>query len=97
MFISLNHNYIKCIFIFIVLPFLVGMHEKRPFLSQNMPDGPLVQDAVHRPPNVGVGGRGVPLGPSWEERNVPDDQLNFRTLSVSMDRLDLEMNPPEDR
>jgi hypothetical protein len=39
----------------------------------------------------------VQLTPSWEEQRLSEDQLNFRTLSVSMDRLDLEMNPPVDR
>jgi hypothetical protein len=37
------------------------------------------------------------MATSWEERNVPDDQLNFRAISASMDRLDLEINPPADR
>lgn len=36
-------------------------------------------------------------GSSWEERALTDDQLNFRTLSASMDKLDLEINPPTDR
>ena len=38
--------------------------------------------------------------PSWETRvgnNLTDDQFNFRALSTSVDRLDLEMNPPTDR
>ena len=26
-----------------------------------------------------------------------EDQLNFRAMSASMDRLDLEINPPTDR
>ena len=30
-------------------------------------------------------------------RQLTDDQLNFRTMSASMDRLDLEINPPTDR
>ena len=78
-----------------------GMQDKRPFLrgnelSQDIPDGHVMQD---RPGMLGntSRNRGVQLTPSWEERNVPEDQLNFRTLSVSMDRLDLELNPPEDR
>ena len=42
--------------------------------------------------------RPVQLTPSWEaQKHVSEDHLNFRTLSVSMDRLDLEMNPPVDR
>eukprot|EP00095_Tigriopus_kingsejongensis_P011399 maker-scaffold68_size422247-snap-gene-3.19 protein:Tk11399 transcript:maker-scaffold68_size422247-snap-gene-3.19-mRNA-1 annotation:"hypothetical protein DAPPUDRAFT_300160" len=44
-----------------------------------------------------IDGHAVQLTPSWEERNVPEDQLNFRNFSQSMDRLDLEMNPPRDR
>ena len=40
----------------------------------------------------------VRLTPSWEERpNLGEDQLNFRAISASMDRLDLEINPPADR
>ena len=77
------------------------MQDKMPFargnnLSQNIPDGNVMQDGSGM---LGVhsGGRGVHLGPSWQERNAPEDQINFRTLSVSMDRLDLELNPPEDR
>ena len=42
--------------------------------------------------------RPVQLTPSWEaQKHASEDRLNFRTLSVSMDRLDLEMNPPVDR
>ena len=42
--------------------------------------------------------RPVQLTPSWEaQKHASEDHLNFRTLSVSMDRLDLEMNPPVDR
>ena len=42
------------------------------------------------------------LHSSWEDvsrntNNALANQLNFQTLSVSMDRLDLEMNPPNDR
>jgi hypothetical protein len=77
------------------------MQEKRPFLrgnnmSQDIPGGHAMQDGPGRLGTT-TGNRGVPLAPSWEGRNVPEDQLNFRTLSVSMDRLDLELNPPEDR
>ncbi len=41
----------------------------------------------------------VQLAPSWEERanQMTDDQLNFRTLSASMDKLDMEIHPPRDR
>ena len=42
----------------------------------------------------------IPAGltPTWDElKNFQDNQMNFQTLSVSMDRLDLEMNPPVDR
>lgn len=78
------------------------MQEKRPFLRgnnlpQDIPDGHVMHDGPGIRGATGGGGRGVQLTPSWEERNVSEDQLNFRTLSVSMDRLDLEMNPPEDR
>ena len=75
------------------------MQEKSPFLRSNntaIPDGHLMPDGLGTR-GVAGRGRGVQLAPSWEERNVSEDQLNFRTLSVSMDRLDLEMNPPEDR
>ncbi|XP_044727243.1 equilibrative nucleoside transporter 1 [Chrysoperla carnea] len=37
----------------------------------------------------------VRLTPAWEEVNVPDDELNFRTIST--DQANLEMNPPKDR
>ena len=38
------------------------------------------------------------LTPSWDDlKHFNNDQMNFQTLSVSMDRLDLEMNPPLDR
>jgi hypothetical protein len=39
----------------------------------------------------------IQLTPSWEDRNAPQDQLNFHNFSVSMDRLDMEINPPIDR
>ena len=73
------------------------MQDKMPFarannLTQDMPDGNVMQDG---PGMLGVNSqnRGIHPGQNWEERNAPE----FRTLSVSMDRLDLELNPPEDR
>lgn len=37
----------------------------------------------------------VKLTPSWEESNLPNEELNFR--GVTMETADLEMNPPKDR
>ncbi|CAH0396086.1 unnamed protein product [Bemisia tabaci] len=37
----------------------------------------------------------VKLTPAWEEKNLPNDELNFK--SVTMDQADLEINPPNDR
>ena len=37
----------------------------------------------------------VRLTPAWEETNLPNDELNFK--GVTMERARLEMNPPRDR
>ncbi|XP_068984794.1 NADPH-dependent diflavin oxidoreductase 1 isoform X4 [Bombus flavifrons] len=37
----------------------------------------------------------VRLSPGWEGTGRPDDELNFR--GVTMDQADLELNPPKDR
>lgn len=37
----------------------------------------------------------VRLTPAWEGRNLPDDELNFK--SMTMDRAKLETQPPRDR
>ncbi|XP_023724605.1 equilibrative nucleoside transporter 1 isoform X2 [Cryptotermes secundus] len=37
----------------------------------------------------------VRLTPAWEETNLPNDELNFK--GVTMERAVLEMNPPTDR
>jgi hypothetical protein len=37
----------------------------------------------------------VRLTPAWEETNLPDDELNFK--GVTMEQAVLEMNPPTDR
>ncbi|CAG5076571.1 Similar to SLC29A1: Equilibrative nucleoside transporter 1 (Homo sapiens) [Cotesia congregata] len=37
----------------------------------------------------------VRLSPGWESTDKPDDELNFR--SVTMDQVDLELNPPKDK
>lgn len=37
----------------------------------------------------------VRLTPAWEETNLPNDELNFK--GVTMEQADLEMNPPKDR
>lgn len=37
----------------------------------------------------------VRLTPAWEELNRPNDELNFRDLT--MEQAHLEMNPPVDR
>ncbi|XP_057340932.1 equilibrative nucleoside transporter 1 isoform X1 [Microplitis mediator] len=37
----------------------------------------------------------VRLSPGWEGTDKPDDELNFRSLT--MDQVDLELNPPKDR
>lgn len=37
----------------------------------------------------------VRLTPAWEETNLPNDELNFK--GVTMEQAQLEMNPPVDR
>ncbi|XP_065200942.1 equilibrative nucleoside transporter 1-like [Planococcus citri] len=37
----------------------------------------------------------VRLTPAWEEKNLPNDVLNFK--SVTMEQAELETNPPKDR
>jgi hypothetical protein len=37
----------------------------------------------------------VRLTPAWEETNLPNDELNFK--GVTMEQAVLEMNPPRDR
>lgn len=37
----------------------------------------------------------VRLTPAWEENNLPNDELNFKSLS--MDDAVLETDPPKDR
>lgn len=37
----------------------------------------------------------VRLTPAWEENNLPNDELNFKSLS--MEDAVLETNPPKDR
>ncbi|XKL62929.1 hypothetical protein PGB90_002762 [Kerria lacca] len=37
----------------------------------------------------------VKLTPAWEEKNLPNDVLNFK--SVTMEQAELETNPPKDR
>ncbi|XP_014218272.1 equilibrative nucleoside transporter 1 isoform X2 [Copidosoma floridanum] len=41
------------------------------------------------------GAEPVRLSPGWEGTNRPDDELNFK--GVTMDQADLELNPPKDR
>jgi hypothetical protein len=36
----------------------------------------------------------VRLTPAWEETNLPNDELNFKDLT--MEQADMEMNPPRD-
>jgi hypothetical protein len=36
----------------------------------------------------------VRLTPAWEETNLPNDELNFK--DVTMEQAVLEMNPPRD-
>jgi len=54
-------------------------------------------DVPPTPCDSPVAGFVEPVGSSWESRRLPEDQLNFRMLSASMDRLDLEINRPRDR
>ncbi|KAJ8937007.1 hypothetical protein NQ314_012089 [Rhamnusium bicolor] len=37
----------------------------------------------------------VKLQPSWEENNLPEDELNFKNLT--MDEASLQLNTPPDR
>lgn len=66
------------------------MDQSQPFLSNNLHQGTFSgQNNMNQ----------IQVTPTtWEQqRHFTEGQLNFRTLSVSMDRLDLEMNPPVDR
>lgn len=42
-----------------------------------------------------TGSEPVRLSPGWEGTGRPDDELNFKDMT--MDQLDLELNPPKDR
>ena len=42
-----------------------------------------------------AGSEPVRLSPGWEGTGRPDDELNFRDMT--MDQIDLELNPPKDR
>lgn len=42
-----------------------------------------------------IGTEPVRLSPGWEGTGRPDDELNFK--GVTMDQADLELNPPKDR
>lgn len=42
-----------------------------------------------------LGSEPVRLSPGWEGTGRPDDELNFK--GVTMDQADLELNPPRDR
>ena len=68
------------------------MSEKTPFLDD---EGRSTNNGLAADSHPGI--PAVTLTPAWELGNLPDDTLNFRTLSASMDRLDLEINPPQDR
>ena len=39
----------------------------------------------------------VKLTPSWEERNLPAEELNFKGLDLEYDKAALDMDPPKDR
>ena len=81
--------------------------EKQPFLNYTNNNN-LAQPNQYAPNHPVVAGASSALNgqqllhSSWEDvsrntNNALANQLNFQTLSVSMDRLDLEMNPPNDR
>lgn len=42
-----------------------------------------------------TGSEPVRLSPGWEGTGRPDDELNFKDMT--MDQIDLELNPPKDR
>ncbi|KAG5671457.1 hypothetical protein PVAND_001653 [Polypedilum vanderplanki] len=37
----------------------------------------------------------VRLQPGWEDRNMPEDELNFK--GMTMERAKMELSPPSDR
>nr|XP_031834262.1 NADPH-dependent diflavin oxidoreductase 1 isoform X3 [Nomia melanderi] len=56
----------------------------------------LCWDLLNRNSNIYVAGtEPVRLSPGWEGTGRPDDELNFK--GVTMDQADLELNPPKDR
>lgn len=71
----------------------VASAERRPFLQPRAGGGGGGGGAVAAV--LAAGAEPVKLTPSWEESNLPNDELNFR--GVTMEQADLEMNPPRDR
>ena len=43
------------------------------------------------------GHESVKLTPSWEDRNLPSAELNFKGLESDVDKVALDMDPPPDR
>ena len=67
--------------------------EKRPFIEVGNGGTAACAPPVHPAPPVA---NTVRKFPNQLKHSVKGGK-NFQTLSVSMDRLDLELNPPEDR
>lgn len=69
--------------------FAKGRYNERNGLShQNRGDEPNETSKLHQQ-------QPVKLQPSWEENNLPEDELNFKNMS--MDQATLEVNSPKDR
>ena len=44
-----------------------------------------------------TGPESVKLTPSWEDRNLPSSELNFKGVESDVDKAVLDMDPPPDR
>ncbi|XP_055923967.1 equilibrative nucleoside transporter 1 isoform X2 [Eupeodes corollae] len=72
--------------------------EQQQLLTGNQPLPQIIKngtDNSERSPFLQDRNKPVSLTPSWEQRNLPNDELNFK--GMTMDRAKMEISPPYDK
>lgn len=72
--------------------------EQQQLLSGNQPLPQIIKngtDNSERSPFLTDRNKPVSLTPAWEQRNLPNDELNFK--GMTMDRAKMEISPPYDK
>lgn len=94
-FLSIKHYRTRYVAVFILTSFIIYVLPRISLISPASVVSPAGESGGEKQPFLG-GVEPVRLTPSWENTNLPKEELNFKNVST-FETFEVDMEPPKDR